>query len=69
MQKLLKIGSHLFSFVSYTFGDRSKKYVATTYVRVFCLFSCSNFMVSGLTFRSLAHFEFIFVYGEHIGVS
>ena len=24
MQKLLKIGSHLFSFVSYTFGDRSK---------------------------------------------
>ena len=30
---------------------------------VFCLFSSKSFIVSGLTFRSLIHFEFIFVYG------
>ena len=27
------------------------------------LFSSRTFIVSGLTFRSLVHFEFIFVYG------
>ena len=27
------------------------------------LFSCMSFIVSGLTFRSLIHFEFIFIYG------
>ena len=27
------------------------------------LFSSRSFIVSGLTFRSLRHFEFIFVYG------
>ena len=27
------------------------------------MFSSKSFMVSGLTFRSLIHFEFIFVYG------
>ena len=26
-------------------------------------FSSKNFTISGLTFRSLIHFEFIFVYG------
>jgi len=31
--------------------------------RVFCLFSYKSLIVSGLTFRSLIHFEFIFVYG------
>ena len=30
---------------------------------VFCLFSSRIFRVSGLRFRSLIHFEFIFVYG------
>ena len=35
------------------------------------VFSSRGFIVSGLTFRSLIHFEFIFVYGvrkcsEHI---
>ena len=28
-----------------------------------CMFSSNNFIVSGLTFGSLFHFEFIFVYG------
>ena len=27
------------------------------------MFSSKSFIVSGLTFRSLTHFEFIFVYG------
>ena len=27
------------------------------------MFSSKNFIVSGLTFRSLTHFEFVFVYG------
>ena len=31
--------------------------------RVSCLFSSKSFIVSGLMFRSLIHFEFIFVYG------
>ena len=29
----------------------------------FAIFSSRSFIVSGLTFRSLIHFEFIFVYG------
>ena len=29
------------------------------------MFSSESFIVSGLTFRSLIHFEFIFVYGDH----
>ena len=32
------------------------------YVRVL-MFSFKSFIVSGLTFRSLIHFEFIFLYG------
>ena len=31
------------------------------------VFSSKNFIVSGLTFRSLIHFEFIFVYGVRKG--
>ena len=30
---------------------------------VLSMFSCRGFLVSGLTYRSLIHFEFIFVYG------
>ena len=29
----------------------------------FCLFSSKSFIISGLTLRSLIHFDFIFVYG------
>ena len=36
---------------------------AVIYVRVFPMFSSRSFIVSGLTFRSPIHFEFIFVYG------
>ena len=31
--------------------------------RILSMFSSRNFVVSGLTFRFLIHFEFIFVYG------
>ena len=33
------------------------------------MFSSKSFIVSGLTFRSLIHFEFIFVYGRYSFVS
>ena len=33
------------------------------YVSVLLMFSPKSFIVSGLAFRSLTHFEFIFVYG------
>ena len=36
---------------------------AVIYVSVLPIFSSRSFIVSGLTFRSLIHFEFIFVYG------
>ena len=34
--------------------------------RVLAMFSSRSFIVSGLTFRSLIHFEFIFVYGVNV---
>ena len=34
---------------------------------VLLMFSFKSFIVSGLTFRSLTHFEFIFVYGIRKG--
>ena len=36
---------------------------AVIYVRECSMFSSKSFIVSGLTFRSLIHFKFIFVYG------
>ena len=33
---------------------------------VLLIFSSKGFIVSGLTFRSLIHFEFIFVYGDYV---
>ena len=40
-----------------------KKNTAVIYVKECSLFFSRNFIVSGPTFRSLIHFEFIFVYG------
>ena len=66
-QKLLSlIRSHLFffAFVSITLGDGSKKtllwFMSKSVLPTF--FSRSS-IVSGLTFRSLIYFKFIFVYG------
>ena len=67
VQKLLSlIRSHLFIFVFIfiTVGGGSKKILLQFVSKsVLPMFSSESFIVSGLTFRSLIHFEFIFVYG------
>ena len=70
VQKLLSlIRSHLFIFVfiSVALGDRPKKtLVLLMSENILPLFSSRSFMVSCLMFKSLSHFEFIFVYGEGV---
>ena len=66
MQKFLSlIRSHLFIFVfiSITLGDRCKKKILLQFMpnSVVLMFSSRTFIVSGLTFMSLIHFELIFV--------
>ena len=66
MQKLLNlIRSHLFIFAFFPLlwevGHRGS--CCDLCQSVFPIFSSRSFVVSGLTFRSLIHFEFIFVYG------
>ena len=66
VQKLLSlIRSYLFTFIFlFASGDRSKKILLRFMSKtVLPVFSSRSFMVLGLTFRSLVHFEFIFVYG------
>ena len=67
VQKLLSLSrSHLFIFVFVfiTLGGGSKKILLRFMSKsVLPMFSSKSFMVSGLTFRSLIHFELIFVYG------
>ena len=67
VQQLLSlIRSHLFTFVfiSITLGGGSKRILLFFMPsNVLSTFSSLNFMFSGLTFRSLIHFYFIFVYG------
>ena len=53
----------LFAIVSLALEDICrKKLLWMMSKRFLTVFSCRTFMVSGLTFRSLIHFEFIFVY-------
>ena len=62
--KLLSlIRSHLFNFgfIFITLGNGSKKN-AVIYVKQCSMFSFRSFIMSNLTFRSLIHFEFIFLY-------
>ena len=64
MQKLLRlIRSQLFifAFISSILEVGHRGACCDLCQRVFCL--CLGVLVSGLTFRSLIHFEFIFVYG------
>ena len=67
VQKLLSlIRSLLFTFVfiSITLGSGSWRILLWIMSSsVLPMFSSKSFIVSGLTFRSLIHFEFIFVYG------
>ena len=68
VQKLLSLmKSHLFIFVCIiiTLGGGHEK-ILLSYIMsesVWPMFSSKSFIVSGLMFRSLIHFEFIFVYG------
>ena len=52
----------IFAFISFALGDRFKKillpFMSKSVLPIFPL----GVMASGLTFRSLIHFEFIFVY-------
>ena len=63
---LLLIRFHLFIFVYIfiTLGGGSKKiFLQFMSKSVLPMFSSRSFMVSGLSFMSLIHFQFIFVYG------
>ena len=56
--------SHLFifAFVAFVLKSDTKKIIAKSGVKVLTtMFSFRSFMVSGLTFKSLIHFELIFV--------
>ena len=64
VQNLLSlIRSHLFIFVFIfiTLGVESKRSFYDLCQKVFCLYFPLSFILSGLTFRSLIYFEFIFV--------
>ena len=67
LQKLLSfVRPHLFTFafISITLGGGSQRILLRFMSdNVFPMFSSRSFIVSGLTFRSLIHFQFIFVYG------
>ena len=63
-QNLLSlIRSHflIFAFISITLGGGEDLAVIFMSEIVLPMFSSRNFIVSGLTFRSLIHFEFIFL--------
>ena len=51
-------------FISITLGGGSKKLLLIFMSKsILPMFSSKSFILSGLTFRSLIHFEFILVYG------
>ena len=54
----------IFAFISITLvGGSQGIFLWFMSESVLCMFSSRSFIVSGLTFRSLIHFEFIFVFG------
>ena len=64
VQKLLSLTRfHFFVFISITLGDKLKKDIAAIYAKEYLVFSSKSFIVSSLTFLSLIHFKFIFVFG------
>ena len=67
VQKLLGLIRHhlfIFAFISFALGDRAKTILLQFMSKsVLPMSSFRIFMVSGLSFMSLIHFEFIFAYG------
>ena len=53
----------IFVFIFITLGDGSKKMLLFVSKSILPVFSSNSFIVSSLIFRSLIHFEFIFVCG------
>ena len=53
----------LFCFYFHYSRRLVKEDLAEIFIKEFSVFSSTSFIVSGLTIRSLIHFEFIFVYG------
>ena len=70
VQKLIcLIRSHLFifAFISIVWGNWPKKtLIQFMSENVLAMFPSRSFMMSCLIFKSLSHFEFIFVYGERV---
>ena len=65
MQKplsLIRVQLFIFAFISFAWGDRSKKNHCDLCQTILPMFSSWNFMFSGLTFWYVIHFDFIFVY-------
>ena len=60
---LTLIKSHFLFLFSLGYEWLKKKSCCGLCQRVFPLFSSKSFIVSGIIFRSLIYFEFIFVYG------
>ena len=71
VQNLLSlIRSHLFLFLLlFLLEVDLRGYCYDLCQRVFGLFSSKGYIVSGLTFRSLIRFEFIFLYGVSVLIS
>ena len=67
IQKLvhwIKSHSFIFALISFALGDRSPKILLWFMTKsVLLMYPSKSFTVSGFTFRSLIHFEFIFVNG------
>ena len=65
LQKLLsQIWSHWFIFIFITLRGLSKRTLLWFMaMSILSMFSSKSFTVSGLTFKYLIHFEFLFMYG------
>ena len=58
--KFIRSHVFIFVFISITLGCRSQRFMSK---RFLTMFSSKIYKASGLIFRYLTHFEFIFVYG------
>ena len=64
-KKFSSMKSHLFIYFLFPLPKETYQitYCYEQYLRLCCLFSSRIFIVLGLTFKSLIHFEFVLVYG------